>query len=222
MAGARTTVGDGQEAGLGSLRLCAVSRTQRPPDDLIRFVLAPDGSIVPDLARRLPGRGVWVEATREAVTAAVRSKVFAKSLKQRVSTPDDLPGLVERLLAKRLAEALSLANKAGLLVAGFAKVEGLLDQRRVAVLVHASDAAPDGVAKLDRKFKALIGIEQAEKSAVSELTSAELSLAIGRLNVVHAAASEGGASQRIVQEAVRLRRYRAGEGPGLGLSCHSS
>ena len=76
MAGARSTTGDGQgEAGAGSLRLCAVSRTQRPPDDLIRFVLAPDGSIVPDLARRLPGRGVWVAATRATVAAAVRQKV---------------------------------------------------------------------------------------------------------------------------------------------------
>jgi predicted RNA-binding protein YlxR (DUF448 family) len=221
VAGARSTTGDGQgEAGAGSLRLCAVSRTQRPPDDLIRFVLAPDGSIVPDLARRLPGRGVWVAATRATVAAAVRQKVFARSLKEPVSMPADLPGLVERLLVKRVAEALSLANKAGLLVAGFAKVEGLLDQRQAAVLLHASDGAADGVEKLNRKFKALMGSERFEQSTVAELTSAELSLAIGRPNVVHAAASEGGASQRMLQEAVRLRRYRAGEGQGPGLSCH--
>jgi predicted RNA-binding protein YlxR (DUF448 family) len=221
VAGARSTTGDGQgEAGAGSLRLCAVSRTQRPPEDLIRFVLAPDGSIVPDLARRLPGRGVWVAATRATVAAAVRQKVFARSLKQPVSMPADLPGLVERLLVKRVAEALSLANKAGLLVAGFAKVEGLLDQRQAAVLLHASDGAADGVEKLNRKFKALMGSERFEQSTVAELTSAELSLAIGRPNVVHAAASEGGASQRMLQEAVRLRRYRAGEGQGPGLSCH--
>jgi uncharacterized protein len=221
VAGARSTTGDGQgEAAAGSLRLCAVSRTQRPPDDLIRFVLSPDGSIVPDLARRLPGRGVWVAATRATVATAVRQKVFARSLKQPVSMPADLPGLVERLLMKRVAEALSLANKAGLLVAGFAKVEGLLDQRQAAVLLHASDGAPDGVEKLNRKFKALIGSERFEQSTVAELTSAELSLAIGRPNVVHAAASEGGASQRMLQEAVRLRRYRAGEGQGPGPSCH--
>jgi predicted RNA-binding protein YlxR (DUF448 family) len=221
VAGTRSTTGDGQgEAGAGSLRLCAVSRTQRPPEDLIRFVLAPDGSIVPDLARRLPGRGVWVAATRATVAAAVRQKVFARSLKQPVSMPADLPGLVERLLVKRVAEALSLANKAGLLVAGFAKVEGLLDQRQAAVLLHASDGAADGVEKLNRKFKALMGSERFEQSTVAELTSAELSLAIGRPNVVHAAASEGGASQRMLQEAVRLRRYRAGEGQGPGLSCH--
>jgi predicted RNA-binding protein YlxR (DUF448 family) len=134
-----------------------VSRVQRPPEELIRFVLAPDGSIVPDLARRLPGRGVWVAATRETVAAAVRQKAFAKSLKQQVAMPDDLPGLVERLLVKRVGEALSLTNKAGLLVAGFAKIEGLLEQGRAVILIHASDAAADGVEKLNRKFKALVG-----------------------------------------------------------------
>ena len=221
MAGARTTAGDRQnEAGSDSLRLCAVSRVQRPPEELIRFVLAPDGSIVPDLARRLPGRGVWVAATRETVAAAVRQKAFAKSLKQQVAMPDDLPGLVERLLVKRVGEALSLTNKAGLLVAGFAKIVGLVEQGRAVILIHASDAAADGVEKLNRKFKALVGSDGCENSILAELTSAELSLAIGRPNVVHAAASEGGASQRMLQEAVRLRRYRAGEGQGPGLSCH--
>jgi predicted RNA-binding protein YlxR (DUF448 family) len=182
--------------------------------------MAPDGAIVPDLARRLPGRGVWVAATRETVAAAVRQKAFARSLKQQVSMPDDLPGLVERLLVKRVGEALSLTNKAGLLVAGFAKVEGLLQQAAAVILIHASDAAADGVEKLNRKFKALVGSEGCENSILAELTSAELSLAIGRPNVVHAAASEGGASQRMLQEAVRLRRYRAGEGQGPGLPCH--
>jgi uncharacterized protein len=221
VTGARTMAGDAQEqTGNGSLRQCAVTRAELPPDDLIRFVAAPDGSIVPDLARRLPGRGVWVTATRAMVDAAVRRKVFARSLKQQVATPEDLPDLVERLLVKRVAEALSLANKAGLLVAGFAKVEGLLDQGQAWVLLHASDAAADGVEKLNRKFKALIGPERFQKSTVAELTSAQLSLAIGRPNVVHAAASEGGASQRMLQEAVRLRRYRTGESAGSGPSCH--
>ena len=113
--------------GSGPLRLCAVSRVQKPPEELIRFVAGPDRAIVPDLARRLPGRGVWVDATRDAVAEAVRRKAFARSLKQNVSVPADLPDLVERLLQKRLAEAVSIANKAGLLVAGFAKVEELIE-----------------------------------------------------------------------------------------------
>jgi uncharacterized protein len=196
-------------------RLCAVTRTHKGPDDLIRFVLAPDGSIVPDLARRLPGRGVWVGATRRDVAAAVRQKAFARSLKRSVLVPDDLAPRVESLIKRRLADAISLARKAGLLVAGFAKVEDLIGLGQAVVLVHAADAAGDGVAKLDRKFRALRGPAAEAEAIVRELTSAELSLAIGRSNVVHAAASGGGACRRIAYEASRLRRYREGgpEGP---------
>ena len=91
----------------------------------------------------------------------MRQKAFAKSLKRQVSVPADLPDLVERLMARRLAEALSIANKAGLVVTGFAKVEELIARERAAVLLHAADAAADGVAKLDRKFKALAGPDEA-------------------------------------------------------------
>ena len=194
----------------GPLRLCAVSRTEKATDDLIRFVLGPDETIVPDLARRLPGRGVWVEATRSAVATAARRNVFARSLKRPVSVPGDLAAQVERLMAKRLAEALSLAKKAGLAVSGFAKVEELMERGRAVVLLHAADAATDGAGKLNRKFKALIGEEAARQATVTDLTGAEMSLAMGQPNVVHAASSEGGASKRIVQEAERLRRYRSG------------
>jgi predicted RNA-binding protein YlxR (DUF448 family) len=194
----------------GPVRLCAVSRTERPTDELIRFVLGPDGTIVPDLGRRLPGRGVWVEATRAAVALAARRNVFARSLKRPVSVPADLPAQVERLMAKRLAEALSLAKKAGLAVSGFAKVDEQIGRGRVAVLLHAADAAADGAEKLNRRFKTLLGETAAGQATFSELTGAEMSLAMGHPNVVHAASSQGGASKRIVQEAERLRRYRSG------------
>jgi hypothetical protein len=197
------------EAG-GPVRLCAVSRTEKPTEELIRFVLSPDGTIVPDLARRLPGRGVWVEARRGAVATAARRNVFARSLKRPVSVPADLAAQVERLMRKRLAEALSLAKKAGLAVSGFAKVEEQIGRGRVAVLLHAADAAAVGAEKLDRKFKALIGEAAARAATVRELTGAEMSLAMGLTNVIHAASSQGGASKRIVQEAERLRRYRSG------------
>lgn len=194
-------------------RLCAVSRTHAEPDDLIRFVAGPDGQIVPDLTRRLPGRGVWVGATRKLVRTAIQQKVFGRSLKQPVSVADDLDLLIERLMTRRLAEAVSIANKAGLLVTGFAKVDEQLEKARVTVLIHASDGALGGATKLDRKFQALVGPEAFEQAVVKELTGPELDLAIGRSNVVHAAASEGGASLRILQEAARLRRYRSGEPP---------
>jgi predicted RNA-binding protein YlxR (DUF448 family) len=194
----------------GPLRLCALTRTQKPVDELIRFVLAPDGCVVPDLARRLPGRGVWITATRQDVAAAARQRVFARSLKRPARVPQDLPGQVERLLVARLTQAISIANKAGLVVAGFGKVEEALDKGKAAVLVHAAEAAADGVSKLDRKFRALAPQEAAAPSIVRDLGSAELSLAMGRPNVIHAAASEGGATRKILQEARRLRFYRGG------------
>jgi hypothetical protein len=211
--GERAVIGDehGRRASAAPSRLCAVTRVQRPTDELLRFVLGPEGNIVPDLALRLPGRGVWVEARRETVTAAVRRKVFARSLRQQVAIPANLPDLIERLMALRLAEAISIANKAGLLVAGFSKVEELIGQGRAALLIHAADGAPDGVAKLSRKFNALAGAERAGQLTVAELPGQQLDLAIGRSNVVHAAASPGGAAQRILLEAGRLRRYRSGE-----------
>jgi hypothetical protein len=205
-----TTHSEEPAEAVGPVRLCAVSRTEKPTEELIRFVLSPDGTIVPDLARRLPGRGVWVEARRGAVATAARRNVFARSLKRPVSVPADLAAQVERLMRKRLAEALSLAKKAGLAVSGFAKVEEQIGRGRVAVLLHAADAAAVGAEKLDRKFKALIGEAAARAATVRELTGAEMSLAMGLTNVIHAASSQGGASKRIVQEAERLRRYRSG------------
>lgn len=210
-ARAVTEVDSGRRDSAAPARLCAVTRTQRPVEDLVRFVLGPEGSIVPDLARRLPGRGVWVEARRQAMVEAVRRKVFARSLKQAVAVPDDLPDQVERLMVRRLAEAISLANKAGLIVAGFAKVENLIVQERAAVLIQAADGAVDGVTKLSRKFAAAVGPERASEAIVAELQGEQLDLAIGRSNVVHAAASGGGAARRILEEARRLRQYRSGD-----------
>lgn len=207
---ARGRLEDRDHEAEGPLRRCVVSRAQKSPDELIRFVAGPDGVVVPDLGRRLPGRGVWVDATRTAVAEAVRRKAFARSLQRNVEAARDLPETVERLMQRRLVEAVSLANKAGLLVAGFAKVEELIEGGRAVLVLHAADAAPDGVGKLDRKFKALNASVDAEAAIVRELTGSELSLAIGRPNVIHAAAAEGGASRRLIEEARRLGRYRRG------------
>jgi predicted RNA-binding protein YlxR (DUF448 family) len=218
VAGAKAAASDDDRRGNAStapVRLCAVTRTHHPVEDLIRFVPAPDGTIVPDLARRLPGRGVWVEARRDTVATAVRRKAFARSLRRQIAVPEDLAGQVERLMIRRLAEAVSLANKAGLLVVGFAKVEELIARGRAVLLLHAADGAPDGVEKLSRKFRAQMaadgGVPRAGRAIVTELTGEQLDLAIGRSNVVHAAASGGGAAQRIVEAAGRLRRYRSAE-----------
>ncbi len=153
----------------GSLRLCAATRVERSPDDLIRFVAGPEG-IVPDLARRLPGRGVWVTADRESVAKAVKSKAFARSLKAPVAVADDLAARVDGLLERRAAEALSLANKAGSVVTGFEKIDRRLVSGDITALVHGSDAADGGREKLDRKFVAIAGGERAAGRIVTLLT----------------------------------------------------
>jgi uncharacterized protein len=204
----RITVPDA-EPGSGSERLCAVTRVHLPPDDLVRFVLAPDGGIVPDLDRKLPGRGVWVTAQRAIVDQAVAKKAFAKSLKAEAKAPSNLGAMVDDLLARRVAGALSLANKAGLAVTGFEKVFATLEKGPVAVIVHGTDAAADGRSKIDRKYQAIQRSQDRAATIVDVLTSEQLSLAIGRGSVVHAALIPGGLSDRFREEAVRLKRYRA-------------
>jgi len=194
----------------GSLRRCVVTRTERVPDDLLRFVLDPSGTVVPDLARKLPGRGVWVTADKTSVAAAVKANAFAKSLKRRVTVAPDLPERIESLLVKRVIDALSLANKAGLVSTGFEKVETLLDAGRATALLHGSDAAADGTRKLDRKFAAIQRDKGHAAPVVDWLTIDQMSLAIGRSNVVHAGLKQGGATNRFLREAERLKRYRSG------------
>lgn len=209
-------------------RTCAVTRAKLEPADLLRFVRAPDGTITPDLAHRLPGRGVWVSLDRKTVEEAAKRNAFARSLKRDVIVPEDLAGLVDRLLATRCTQALALANKAGSVVCGFAKVEAQIASGSVVALLHASDASRDGAAKLDGKLRARAHIEalvneaegdkpesQASERAVSQakiitdLTIDELSLALGRQNVVHAAVIHGGAARYFLTEIQRLRRYRS-------------
>lgn len=196
----------------GPLRRCILTRAERSPDDLIRFVVDPDGRIVADLARKLPGRGVWVTADQASVAAAAKANAFAKSLKRPVEVPEDLPQTVEALFVRRALEALSLANKAGLVTTGFEKVEALIGGGRAAALVQGCDASDDGKRKLERKFAAIQRDRGQAAPIVDWLTVEQLSLAIGRSNVVHAGLKPGGATQRFLSEAERLRRYRSGFG----------
>ncbi len=207
----RTRITEEAAAGPGAtLRTCVVSRESRPPGELIRFVASPDGQIVPDLARRLPGRGIWVKAERDAVAEAVKRKSFAKGLKRQVVASADLPDLVDQLLVKRSLDALSLANKSGLVTTGFTRVEAALIGGSVAVLLHAADGAADGAGKLDRRFVAISAQAGSKPLILRELTSEQMSLAIGRPNVVHAALSAGGATTKFLNEASRMTRYRSG------------
>ena len=200
-------------------RFCVATRTVRPVEDLIRFVVGPDGAAVPDIKCRLPGRGVWVTATQDALTDAIARKVFARGFKRDVRLPADLAAQTERLLLQAAIDALAMAGKSGLVAAGFAKAATSLEHERVIALVHAAEAASDGVRKLDaiaRRQRAGERVGQrvgqaAEPPPVIEfLTSAQLDLALGRSNVIHAALLAGPASDTFLSRSRRLQRYRTG------------
>jgi predicted RNA-binding protein YlxR (DUF448 family) len=193
-----------------TMRMCAVSREVRPIDELIRFVVAPSGEVVPDLKRKLPGRGLWVGASRKTVAEAVRRHQFSRGFKRDVRAAVTLPADTEALLERSCTEALAMAAKAGQVISGFAKVEGLLEQGRPAALIHASDGAADGIRKLD----AIAGQRTANSDEspgmpiVMALTSAQLDLALGRSNVIHAALLAGPASKTFLSRCHILVRYR--------------
>jgi predicted RNA-binding protein YlxR (DUF448 family) len=195
------------------VRQCAVGRTRSPEDDLLRFVLDPEKRVVPDLKRKLPGRGVWITATREAVDKAVRQKSFARGFRQAVTVDSDLAAAVEDLLRRAALQDLALANKAGCVVAGFTKVEKALAGERRMVLLHAADAAQDGRRKLDRLAGGEKGAEDGIPPSLTGFSSTELSAALGKHNVMHAAITGDGAGRKFIGSALRYLRY-AGAYPG--------
>jgi hypothetical protein len=191
-----------------AVRRCALTRARRPKDDLIRFVLGPDGAVVPDLKERLPGRGVWLTAAHDRVAEAAKRNVFARALKTEAKVPESLAAQVDRLLADAALSALALANKAGEAVFGHAKVEEAIAKGRVLALVHAQEAAEDGCRKLDGKARGMR--EGSPAPVVRAFGVDELSLASGRTNVIHAALIQGGAARKFLAAAARVERYRKG------------
>src|SRR5438034_602185 len=165
-------------------RLCVATRRVKPITDMIRFVVGPEGQVVADLKRRLPGRGVWVTATRRALAEAIRRGAFARSFKRDVRVGPDLAKEVEHLLERAALDTLAIAYKAGEVVAGFAQVEAALRQKPVTALLHAADASPDGVRKIAAAANRRFGPQAAHIPAVASFTSAQLDLALGRANVV--------------------------------------
>jgi hypothetical protein len=197
-----------------TVRMCAVSRESRPIDGLIRFVVSPQGEVVPDIKRKLPGRGLWVSASRDVVAEAVRRHQFSKGFKRDVRVAATLATDTENLLSQSAVEALAMAAKAGRVVSGFTKVEAALTARQggtaVAALIHASDGAADGIRKLDALARQNAGnrAEIPGFPVIAALTSAELDLALGRSNVVHAALLAGPASRTFLSRSQTLVRYR--------------
>jgi uncharacterized protein len=193
-----------------TMRMCAVSREVRPIDELIRFVVSPDGTVVPDLKRKLPGRGLWVSASRARVAEAVRRNQFSRGFKRDIRASKTLPEDTENLLVRSVIEGLAMGAKAGQAVSGFGKVEDALRAGQAAALLHASDGSPDGIRKLDAIVRQRAGNngESPEIPVLTILTSEQLDLALGRSNVIHAALLAGPAGKTFLSRSQILVRYR--------------
>jgi predicted RNA-binding protein YlxR (DUF448 family) len=198
-----------RKGGPGTERLCAVTREVKPVEELIRFVVGPDG-VVPDLKRKLPGRGLWITANRATLKDAIAKNVFARGFKRDVKATPELLDLTERLLVRAALDALAIGGKSGQVVAGFAKVEAAIGGDDIVGLIHASDAAADGVAKLGGALRRRPGGDKLP--IITTFSTAQLDLALGRSNVVHAALLAGPANDTFLARFGRLGRFR-GDSP---------
>ena len=204
----------------GMKRHCALSRTLKPVDEMIRFVVGPDDEAVPDVKRKLPGRGIWITATRDALDEAVKRNVFARGFKRNVRVAADLAATTDRLLERGALDALAIAGKAGQVLGGFAKVEAAIDRDDVRALIHATDAAADGKRKLDAALQRKTPDKSREIAIIALFTGAQLDLALNRPNVIHAALLAGPVSETFLARAKRLARFRTGNSPAL-VSAHA-
>jgi predicted RNA-binding protein YlxR (DUF448 family) len=194
----------------GTERFCALAGEVRPVADMIRFVVAPDGAVVADLKRQLPGRGLWITATRQSLAEAIKRKVFARGFRRDVRVAADLVEGTERLIERGVLDALAMAHKAGKAAIGFAKTEAALAQAHVAALIHAADAGADGTRKLHAAARRRFGPEMGGLAWVETLTAAQLDLAFGRSNVIHAALLAGPESETFLARYRRLEHFRTG------------
>jgi hypothetical protein len=189
------------------VRQCALRRKSFREDELLRFVLDPSGHVVPDIKRKLPGRGVWISANYDDVAEAVSRKVFSRGFKTSASADAHLADLTGDLLKKAALQYLSMANKAGLIISGFAKTEKAIKSRNILNLIHAIDAARDGTEKLDRLARAVWGPQENARRSVSGFSSTEISTALGKVNVNHAAIADGPAGRTFIRSADRYIGY---------------
>jgi predicted RNA-binding protein YlxR (DUF448 family) len=178
---------------------------------MLRFALSPDGLVVPDVHRKLPGRGVWTRLSFAAVSRAASKQAFSRAFRAKAPAPASLAETVDALLERDTLQSLSIANKAGLVVTGAFKVDAAIEASRVAALIQASDGAPDGAAKRMSALRARLGPEAGEIERVALFTSRQLDLALGKANVIHAALKHGAASSAFLAKVDRLRRYRASD-----------
>ena len=186
-------------------RRCIATGEVRPVEELVRFVVGPEGDIVPDIAAELPGRGLWVTADAAILARAIAKNDFAKAAKTKVKVAPDLAARVEKRLVGRMQSDLGLARRAGQLVLGFDNVlRRLNDKAPPRLLVEAQDGAADGRKKLAGSAAA----RGLRVETMDWLTRAELSLALGRENVIHAAVNPGPLAERLISDSARLKGFR--------------
>lgn len=195
----------------GPTRRCILTGVRCAPDDLIRLIQAPDGAVVADLAYKLPGRGAWVTPRRPLVEAAVRTGklkgMLARSWRTdaaKISGLDALIGLIDTGLLRRVHDRLGLEKRASNIILGFDAIRDGLIKGKVVALLHASDAAADGRSKLSGKCEA--------EDLPCALSRDEMSLALGRDNVVHAGVTDPGAASRLAGALRLIMLWRQPEG----------
>ena len=193
-------------------RMCIVTRESGSPDELIRFVAAPDGTVIADLKRQLPGRGCWVKIDRSLVDKAVAKKLFARALKADVKAAAELGETVDTLLVQQLMQMMNMARKAGQFVTGSAKVDAAVRSGAAIAVFHATNAAEDGVRKIDQARKAWhLGMETEEEIPSFRLFSeSEMEGLMGQNAFIHAAVLAGQAGEGVVKRAKMLEQYRNG------------
>lgn len=192
----------------GPERRCIATGEVRPKAELIRFVAAPDGQIVPDVLEKLPGRGIWITADRAALELAVQKRLFARAAKQAVTVPETLVDTVEAQLVQRVIDLIALSRKAGRAVAGYEKVKAWLQSGEAAVLVQATDGSERGKSKLSNP--------PGKGTFIGVLSAQELGLAFAREHVIHGALAAGGLTRRVVEDAARLKGLRKTNGADDG------
>ena len=187
-----------------SERKCIVTGEIGPKAGLIRFVVGPDDTIVPDIAEKLPGRGIWVSADKTAVEKAVAKGMFSRGAKRKVKADAGLVDQVEDLLVRRVIELLSLGRKSGTALAGKEKVKGILVTEEAVLLLQASDGS--------EREKHGLRPPSGENTAFSCLKAQELGLAFARDRVIHAALIAGGLAEQVRYESIRLQGMRIDQG----------
>lgn len=191
------------------MRTCLVSKQAMPRDSMLRFALSPDGMITPDVLEKLPGRGLWIAADAKTLSAAIEQDCFRKAARRfytkKIDMPEDLPAMIDKILARRLCDLISLLRRSGHAICGFERIKsslpaerGMLDRGQI--LVQASDGSPAQLKK--------IGTPTDTSRHITCLTGNELGLAFGRDCVIHALLSHHGLNKKIYKDAARLAALR--------------